>query len=198
MKSYRDAGVNKEEGYRAVERYKEAVSATQGPEVLGGVGSFAALYALGELRDPVLVSGTDGVGTKLEIAFRTGNVDTVGQDCFAMCANDVLCHAARPLFFLDYLACGRLEADVAARIVAGLARACRNADTALIGGETAEMPGFYRDGDYDLAGFCVGVVERDRLVRGPERVREGDVILGLASDGLHANGSSLSGFSGPA
>jgi len=189
--SYAEAGVNPDEGYRAVSMYAEAARATHGPEVLGGIGGFGSLYALGSYRDPVLVSGTDGVGTKLEIAFATGFLDGIGQDCFAMCANDVLCHGARPLFFLDYLATGKLDAGTAARIVTGIARACAETGTALIGGETAEMPGFYRPGEYDVVGFCVGAVERDRMIVGPDRVREGDTVLGLASSGLHSNGFSL-------
>lgn len=188
--SYAAAGVNKEEGYRAVEKMKSAVAATQGPQVLGGLGSFASLYALDGWKEPVLVSGTDGVGTKLRLALDAAALDTIGRDCYAMVANDILCHGARPLFFLDYLACGKLEADVAAGIVAGMARACSDDDCALVGGETAEMPGFYAVGDYDVAGFAVGVVERSDLVNGTA-CKAGDAVIGLASDGVHSNGYSL-------
>lgn len=190
MHTYKDSGVDKEEGYRAVDKIKDAVAATHNENVLTGLGSFASLYALKDYKNPVLVSGTDGVGTKLAIAFAKDLYDTVGQDCFAMCANDILCQGAKPLFFLDYLACGKLDSDVSSRIVLGMAAACREADCALVGGETAEMPGFYKDGDYDMAGFCVGVAERDEIVNG-ESVREGDVLLGLSSSGVHSNGFSL-------
>ena len=156
MISYKDAGVNKEEGYRAVDKIKDAAKSTHSANVLTGLGSFGAMYQLADYKNPVLVSGTDGVGTKLEIAFKTKTYNTVGQDCFAMCANDILCHGAKPLFFLDYLACGKLDSDVSSELVIGMANACRESDCALIGGETAEMPGFYKEGDYDMAGFCVG------------------------------------------
>jgi len=188
--TYKDSGVNKEEGYRAVDLIKEEVAATHNENVLTGLGSFASLYALKDYSDPVLVAGTDGVGTKLALAFQKKVYDTVGQDCFAMCANDILCQGAKPLFFLDYLACGSLDAGVSSQLVAGMARACRQADCALVGGETAEMPGFYKAGDYDMAGFCVGAVEREQIINGGT-VREGDVILGLSSDGVHSNGFSL-------
>ncbi len=187
---YKDAGVDKEEGYRAVERMKSSVKETHTSSVLQGLGSFASLYALGVYKDPILVSGTDGVGTKLEVAIATEEFSTVGIDCFAMCANDVLCHGAKPLFFLDYLACGVLESEVAATLVEGIATACKETGTALVGGETAEMPGFYKPGDYDMAGFCVGVVERENLITG-EEISEGDLCIGLTSSGLHSNGYSL-------
>jgi phosphoribosylformylglycinamidine cyclo-ligase len=190
MHTYKDSGVDKEEGYRAVDKIKDAVAATHNKDVLTGLGSFASLYALTDYKNPVLVSGTDGVGTKLAVAFAKGIYNTVGQDCFAMCANDILCQGAKPLFFLDYLACGKLDSDVSSAIVLGMAAACREADCALVGGETAEMPGFYKDGDYDMAGFCVGAVERDEIING-EAVEEGDVLLGLASGGVHSNGFSL-------
>lgn len=191
MISYKDSGVDKEEGYRAVDMIKEAVSRTHGIGVLGGLGSFGSLFELpSHLKNPVLVSGTDGVGTKLEIAFSVKNYDTVGQDCFAMCANDILCHGARPLFFLDYLACGKLEAEVSSRLVKGIASSCEDCGCALVGGETAEMPGFYKEGDYDLAGFCVGVVEKEKMITGAD-ISKGDVLLGLPSNGLHSNGFSL-------
>lgn len=187
---YKDAGVDKEEGYKAVERMKKSVAKTHNPAVLGGLGSFASLYALDGYKEPVLVSGTDGVGTKLEIAIATGEFSTVGIDCFAMCANDILCHGAKPLFFLDYLACGILESEVAATLVEGIAKACEDTGCALVGGETAEMPGFYKAGDYDMAGFCVGVAERSALVTGAD-ITAGDVCIGLESSGLHSNGYSL-------
>ncbi len=187
---YKDAGVDKEEGYRAVERMKESVGRTHNSSVLQGLGSFASLYALEGYKEPILVSGTDGVGTKLEVAIATKEFSTVGIDCFAMCANDILCHGAKPLFFLDYLACGILESDVAATLVEGIAKACEETGTALVGGETAEMPGFYKPGDYDMAGFCVGVAEKSKLVTGAE-IQEGDICIGLESSGIHSNGYSL-------
>jgi phosphoribosylformylglycinamidine cyclo-ligase len=190
MISYKDAGVNKEEGYRAVDKIKDAAKATHSSNVLTGLGSFGAMYQLADYKNPVLVSGTDGVGTKLEIAFKTKTYNTVGQDCFAMCANDILCHGAKPLFFLDYLACGKLDSDVSSELVIGMANACKESDCALIGGETAEMPGFYKEGDYDMAGFCVGAVERDEMITGQE-IADGDVIIALPSSGLHSNGFSL-------
>lgn len=190
MISYKDSGVDKEEGYRAVTKMKEAVSRTHNSSVLANLGSFGSLFELGVYKNPVLVSGTDGVGTKLDIAFKTKKYDTVGQDCFAMCANDILCHGAKPLFFLDYLACGELDADVAAELVTGIARAAEECGCALVGGETAEMPGFYKPGDYDMAGFCVGAVEKEKIVNG-SRIEEGDVIIALPSNGLHSNGFSL-------
>ncbi|MFO7156071.1 MAG: phosphoribosylformylglycinamidine cyclo-ligase [Pseudomonadota bacterium] len=189
--TYRDSGVDIEEGERLVEKIAPLARATRREEVLAGVGGFASLVTLPRgYRDPVLVSGTDGVGTKLKIAFLTGRHDTVGQDLVAMCVNDVACTGAEPLFFLDYYATGKLSAEEAAQVVAGIAEGCRLAGCALVGGETAELPGFYAAGEYDLAGFCVGVVERDEIVDG-RRVRPGDVIVGLASSGLHSNGYSL-------
>ena len=191
MISYKDSGVDKEEGYKAVDMIKEAVGRTHGVGVLAGLGSFGSLFELPKnIKNPVLVSGTDGVGTKLEIAFAVKNYDTVGQDCFAMCANDILCHGAKPLFFLDYLACGKLEAEVSSRLVTGIAHACEEAGCALVGGETAEMPGFYKDGDYDMAGFCVGIVDKEKIING-SAIDKGDAILGLPSNGLHSNGFSL-------
>jgi phosphoribosylformylglycinamidine cyclo-ligase len=190
MISYKDAGVNKEEGYRAVDKIKDAAKSTHSANVLTGLGSFGSMYALGQYKDPVLVSGTDGVGTKLEVAIKTKNYDTVGQDCVAMVVNDILCHGAKPMFFLDYLACGRLDSDVSSRLVIGMANACKETETALVGGETAEMPGFYKEGDYDIAGFAVGVVERDEIITG-DKIKEGDVIVALKSNGLHSNGFSL-------
>ena len=190
--SYRDSGVDIDAGNLAVEKMRAAVRATYRPEVLGDLGGFGGLFALppGRYRAPVLVAGTDGVGTKLKIAFLLDRHGTIGQDLVAMCVNDVLAQGAEPLFFLDYLATGRLDPDRAAEVVGGIAAACREAGCALIGGETAEMAGFYPEGEYDLAGFCVGVAERDGLL--PARdLAAGDLVLGLASSGLHANGFSL-------
>lgn len=190
--SYARAGVNIDAGNEAVERIKRYVAATQRPGVLGGIGGFAGLFQLdtGNYRTPVLVSGCDGVGTKLKVAFALNRHDTVGIDCVAMCVNDVLVQGAEPLFFLDYLAVGRLEPKQAEQVVAGVAAGCRQAGCALLGGETAEMPGFYPPGEYDLAGFAVGVAEKAALVDG-STIQPGDVVLGLASSGLHSNGFSL-------
>ncbi|AZV55836.1 phosphoribosylformylglycinamidine cyclo-ligase [Clostridium sp. AWRP] len=190
MVTYKDSGVNIEEGYKSVKLMKEYSSKTFIPGVLNGLGSFAGMFELGKCKNPVLVSGTDGVGTKLKIAFQMKMYDTVGIDCVAMCVNDVLCHGAKPLFFLDYLACSNLEAEVAADLVKGVSDGCIQAGCALIGGETAEMPGFYSKGDYDMAGFTVGVVERDNIING-STVEEGDVLVGIASSGVHSNGYSL-------
>ena len=190
--SYRDAGVDVDAGNRAVEEIREAVRSTYRSEVLGDLGGFGGLFApdFSKYREPVLVSGTDGVGTKLQIAFMTGRHDTIGQDAVAMCVNDVLAQGAEPLFFLDYLAVGRLEPLQVKEIVEGIAAACKESGCALIGGETAEMPGFYRTNEYDVAGFCVGVVERAKLLPRPD-VAPGDVLVGLPSSGLHSNGFSL-------
>ena len=188
--TYKEAGVDKEEGYKAVKLMKKAVAKTLNKNVLNELGSFGALYELGKYNEPVLVSGTDGVGTKLAIAFAMKKYDTVGIDAVAMCVNDVLCHGARPIFFLDYLACGKLEAEVAADLVSGVAEGCYQSYAALVGGETAEMPGFYKDGDYDIAGFCVGVVEKSKIING-SKVKDGDILIGLASSGVHSNGFSM-------
>lgn len=188
--TYKKAGVDKEEGYQTVSKIKQAVAETHNDNVLNGLGSFGAFYQLSGYKNPVLVSGTDGVGTKLRIALDAKVYDTVGIDCFAMCANDILCHGAKPLFFLDYLACGKLDSDVAAEIVSGIAKACKETGTALIGGETAEMPGMYKVGDYDVAGFCVGVVERDEIIDG-SKIKAGQAIVALPSSGFHSNGFSL-------
>lgn len=190
--TYRDAGVDIEAGDRLVERIRPAVRATQRPEVIGGIGGFGGLFALppGKYREPVLVAGTDGVGTKLRLAIDLARHDTIGIDLVAMCANDVVVQGAEPLFFLDYYATGHLDVDVAADVVRGIAEGCRRAGAALIGGETAEMPGMYAKADYDLAGFCVGAVERDELVDGT-CVSAGDVLIALPSSGPHANGYSL-------
>jgi phosphoribosylformylglycinamidine cyclo-ligase len=190
--TYRDAGVDIDAGEELVERIKPHVARTSRPEVLAGVGGFGAMIEIppGRWQRPVLVAGTDGVGTKLRLAIDTGLHDGVGQDLVAMCANDVVVQGAEPLFFLDYYATGRLSVAVAERVIAGIARGCELAGCALVGGETAERPGMYRDGDYDLAGFCVGVVERERIIDG-SRTRAGDAVIGLASSGPHSNGYSL-------
>ena len=189
--SYRDAGVDIEAGDALVEAIKPFAKRTLRPEVLAGIGGFGALCEIPEkYRKPVLVSGTDGVGTKLKLAFELSRHDTVGIDLVAMSANDVLVQGAEPLFFLDYFACGKLDRRVAADVIRGIARGCELAGCALIGGETAEMPGMYPEGEYDLAGFCVGVVERDRIIDG-RSIRPGDALLGVASSGAHSNGYSL-------
>lgn len=188
--TYKSAGVDKEEGYQTVEKIKKAVSETHNQNVLNGIGSFGAFYQIAGYKNPVLVSGTDGVGTKLKIAIDTEKFDTIGIDCFAMCANDILCHGAKPLFFLDYLACGKLDSDVAAEIVLGITKACKDNECALIGGETAEMPGMYKPGDYDVAGFCVGIVEKDQIIDG-SKIKKGQKIIALPSSGFHSNGFSL-------
>ncbi|MEQ9560932.1 MAG: phosphoribosylformylglycinamidine cyclo-ligase [Woeseiaceae bacterium] len=190
--TYRDAGVDIDAGNTLVDRIKPMVAATRRSEVLAGLGGFGGLFALqpGKYREPVLVSGTDGVGTKLKLAQKLGVHDTIGIDLVAMCVNDVLVQGAEPLFFLDYFACGKLDVDVASQVVSGIAEGCLQAGAALIGGETAEMPDMYAAGEYDLAGFCVGVVERDALIDG-SRISTGDVILGIGSSGPHSNGYSL-------
>jgi phosphoribosylformylglycinamidine cyclo-ligase len=189
--TYRDAGVDIDAGEALVERIKPMVARTFRPEVMAGLGGFGALFALGgKYADPVLVSGTDGVGTKLKLAQQLGRHDSIGIDLVAMCVNDVLVQGAEPLFFLDYFATGKLDVDTAAAVVGGIARGCELAGCALIGGETAEMPDMYPPGEYDLAGFCVGAVERAALID-ESRVAAGDVILGIPSSGPHSNGYSL-------
>ncbi len=190
--SYRDAGVDIDAGNRLVDRIKPHARRTLRPGVLGGLGGFGALFELplDRYRQPVLVSGTDGVGTKLKLALELNRHDTIGIDLVAMCVNDVLVVGAEPLFFLDYYATGKLDVEVAADVIKGIADGCEQAGAALVGGETAEMPGMYQTGDYDLAGFCVGVVEKSRIID-PSRVQIGDALLGLASSGPHSNGYSL-------
>ncbi len=189
--SYRDAGVDIDAGDALVDRIKPLTRKTMREGVLGGIGGFGALFEVPKrFREPVLVSGTDGVGTKLRLAFELDRHDTVGQDLVAMSVNDILVQGAESLFFLDYFACGKLDVDTAAAVVGGIARGCELAGCALIGGETAEMPGMYPDGEYDLAGFAVGVVEKSRIIDG-STIQPGDVVLGLASSGAHSNGYSL-------
>ena len=188
--TYKDAGVDIDAGNESVKLIKDSVRATYRSEVLGDLGGFGGLFALKNYDEPILISGTDGVGTKLKIAFMLNKHDTIGQDAVAMCVNDILVQGAEPLFFLDYLAVGKLEPMKVAEIVKGVANACKESGCALIGGETAEMAGFYQDGEYDIAGFAVGVVEKSKLITA-DRVSEGDVLIGLPSSGLHSNGFSL-------
>jgi phosphoribosylformylglycinamidine cyclo-ligase len=189
--TYKQAGVDIDAGNALVERIKPLARATTRPEVLGGIGGFAALCSLpSRYREPILVSGTDGVGTKLKTAFAVGRHDTIGVDLVAMCVNDVLVTGAEPLFFLDYFATGKLDVDTGAAVIGGIAEGCRQAGCALVGGETAELPGLYHGSDYDLAGFCVGVVEKSEI-RPRRDLVAGDVVIGLPSSGLHSNGHSL-------
>jgi phosphoribosylformylglycinamidine cyclo-ligase len=189
--TYKDAGVDIDAGERAVEWMKQAVRATHGPAVVQALSDFGGMIGLGaQYDDPVLVAGTDSVGTKLKIAFALDRHDTIGHDCVAMCVDDIACQGAAPLFFLDYVGIGKLIPETVAEIVKGVAEGCKLADCALLGGETAELPGFYAEGEYDLVGFAVGVVERDRIIDG-SAVGAGDVLVGLPSSGLHSNGYSL-------
>ncbi len=190
--TYKEAGVDKEAGYKQVKLIKDIVKDTYTEGVLTDVGGFAGLFQLNmaDYEEPVLVSGTDGVGTKLKIAFTLDKHNTIGEDCVAMCVNDILCQGAKPLFFLDYIATGKLEPEKMAQIVEGVASGCKKGGCALIGGETAEMPGFYGEDEYDLAGFCVGVVDKNKIIDG-STIKEGDIIIGLPSSGIHSNGYSL-------
>ncbi len=190
--SYKAAGVDVTAGYKAVELMKGSIARTNVPGVYSGIGGFGGLFApdISGMKKPILVSGTDGVGTKLKLAFLAGKHDTVGIDCVAMCVNDVLCVGAKPLFFLDYIACGKNRPERIASIVEGVAEGCVQAGCALIGGETAEMPGFYPEDEYDLAGFCVGLVDEKKILN-KQNVQAGDAVIGIASSGLHSNGFSL-------
>lgn len=189
--SYRDAGVDIEAGDRLVENIKPLAKRTLRPEVITGIGGFGALFEISKkYRNPVLVSGTDGVGTKLKLAFELKRHDTIGIDLVAMSANDILVQGAEPLFFLDYFACGKLNVETATAVVSGIAKGCELAGCSLIGGETAEMPGMYPRDEYDLAGFAVGIVEKDQIING-STIQDGDIVLGLASSGAHSNGYSL-------
>ncbi len=190
--SYAAAGVDVTAGYEAVNRIKPLVASTVIPGVLGGIGDFGGMFEpnLAGMTRPVLVSGTDGVGTKLKLAFLMDKHDTVGIDCVAMCVNDIICSGASPMFFLDYIACGKNRPEKIAQIVSGIAEGCRQSECALIGGETAEMPGFYPEDEYDLAGFSVGLVDYERKITSAA-MQEGDILLGLASSGVHSNGYSL-------
>ncbi|MEE8574932.1 MAG: phosphoribosylformylglycinamidine cyclo-ligase [Thermodesulfobacteriota bacterium] len=190
--TYRSAGVDIDEGDRFIKLIRPLAKSTARKELMGSIGGFGALFSAGfpKLKEPVLVSGTDGVGTKLELAFKVGRHDTIGIDLVAMCVNDIVVSGAEPLFFLDYFAVGKLKAELGREVVKGIARGCREAGAALAGGETAEMPGFYKKGEYELAGFAVGVVEKKKIIDG-SKVRSGDIIIGLASSGLHSNGFSL-------
>ncbi|MGH8012144.1 MAG: phosphoribosylformylglycinamidine cyclo-ligase [Candidatus Binataceae bacterium] len=191
--TYQQAGVDLGLKERLVPLFRNISKRTPTSGVIGGIGGFGAIIALDQLkrmRAPVMVAGTDGVGTKLKLAFLTGRHDTVGIDCVAMCVNDIICHNARPLFFLDYIGCGKLDQNIALAIVEGIARGCAECGMSLVGGETAQLPGMYKPGEYDLAGFAVGIAERDAVPR-PELMRAGDVLVALASNGLHSNGFSL-------
>ena len=190
---YKNAGVDIEAGYKSVELMKKYVKETMRPEVLGGLGGFSGAFSMESFKDmekPTLVSGTDGVGTKLKLAFLMDRHDTVGIDCVAMCVNDIACAGGEPLFFLDYIACGKNYPEKIASIVKGVADGCKQAGAALIGGETAEMPGFYPEDEYDLAGFAVGIVDEKKMIKGAD-LKPGDVLIGLASSGVHSNGFSL-------
>ena len=190
--SYKDSGVDVTRGYKAVDLMKKYVKTTYNDNVLGDIGSFGGFYSISgeKMEEPVLVAGTDGVGTKLKYAFLLEKHDTIGIDAVAMCVNDIVCQGAKPLFFLDYYACGRLSGEAEAQVVKGIAEGCRQAGCALIGGETAEMPGFYPDGEYDLAGFAVGIVDKKKVING-KNIQAGDVLLGIKSSGVHSNGYSL-------
>lgn len=190
--NYKDSGVDVEAGYQAVKLMKQYVAKTMTSGVIGGLGGFGGMFALDTkgMEEPVLVAGTDGVGTKLKLAFLMDKHDTIGQDCVAMCVNDIICQGAKPIFFLDYIAVGKLIPEKAAQIVKGISEGCLQSTCALIGGETAEMPGFYTEGEYDVAGFSVGLVDRKKIIDG-STIKAGDVLIGLQSSGVHSNGFSL-------
>jgi phosphoribosylformylglycinamidine cyclo-ligase len=190
--TYKEAGVDVHAGYETVRLIKESVKKTYIKGVMSDIGGFGGMFAIdkNEYEEPILVSGTDGVGTKLMIAFMTDKHDTIGEDAVAMCVNDVICQGAKPLFFLDYIATGKLEPTKAAKIVEGIANGCVKSGCALIGGETAEMPGLYKDGEYDVAGFCVGIVDKKKIIDG-STIKEGDILIGIPSSGIHSNGYSL-------
>lgn len=190
--TYKDAGVDKEKGYEEVELIKKIVKKTHDSEVLADIGGFAGAFApnLEGINNPVLISGTDGVGTKIKLAMDMDKHDTVGIDCVAMCVNDIVCQGAKPLFFLDYIATGKLDPKKMSDLVSGVAQGCLESEAALIGGETAEMPGIYKEEDYDLAGFAVGIADKEKIITG-ENLKEGDIAIGLASSGVHSNGFSL-------
>lgn len=193
MITYKDSGVDIEAGYEAVNLMKKYVRSTYTKGVIGDIGSFGGFFELLDImkyKNPVLVSGTDGVGTKLEFAFKLNSHDTIGIDAVAMCVNDIVCQGAKPLFFLDYIACGKLEPEKIADIVKGVSEGCLMSGASIIGGETAEMPGFYKEDEYDIAGFSVGIVDKDSIING-KTIKEGDVLIGLKSSGIHSNGYSL-------
>ena len=190
---YKTSGVDIEAGYKSVELMKKHIAKTMRPEVLGGIGGFSGAFSMEKFKDmeePTLVSGTDGCGTKVKVAMVMDKHDTIGIDAVAMCVNDILCHGAKPLFFLDYIACGKLEAEVASDLVKGVSDGCVMSECALVGGETAEMPGFYKEGEYDIAGFAVGIVDKDKIING-KNIKPGDKLIGIASSGVHSNGFSL-------
>ncbi|WP_130806225.1 phosphoribosylformylglycinamidine cyclo-ligase [Senegalia massiliensis] len=190
--TYKDAGVDKQAGYKQISLIKSLIKNTHTKDVVSELGGFSGLFGLDikDYKSPVLASGTDGVGTKLKIAFMMDKHETIGEDCVAMCANDILCQGAKPLFFLDYISTGKLIPEKMASIVKGVSQGCIKAGSALIGGETAEMPGLYEEDEYDLAGFCVGIVDKENIINGME-IKEGDIVIGLPSNGLHSNGYSL-------
>ncbi|WP_185851117.1 phosphoribosylformylglycinamidine cyclo-ligase [Blattabacterium cuenoti] len=181
------------ENHRVVCKINPILEETYNNQVLSSLDFFSSLYkiSLFGYKEPILVSGVDGVGTKLRLAIEFEKYETIGEDCFAMCVNDILCHGAKPLFFLDYLACGKLNSNIVEKIIQGIANSCKKTNTCLIGGETAEMPGIYRKNDYDIAGFCVGIVEKKNIINGKENIQEGDILIGLPSLGVHSNGFSL-------
>jgi phosphoribosylformylglycinamidine cyclo-ligase len=190
--SYKAAGVDVTAGYKGVQLMKKAVQSTYTNAVISDIGGFGGLYApqIKDMEEPILVSGTDGVGTKLKLAFLMDKHDTIGEDCVAMCANDVICTGASPMFFLDYMALGKNIPEKVATIVTGVAEGCKKANCSLVGGETAEMPGFYKEGEYDIAGFAVGIVDKDKIING-KNIKPGDKLIGIASSGVHSNGFSL-------